>query len=440
MKTTQETFLDDTERWPVEKLDEFQWRKLQALVKYAYLKLPFYHQLYDKAGIKLRDIKRIQDFSRLPIVRKPDIMQARQSSDSFLTGMEVFKENDSATLGMTSGTTGTDFLYCSRRWRRYQGGRLLRAYWWAGLRPGMSMMLTVPAWHCWAAEESYLAQRLGVVGVVPWGTFLPRFAGNILDTILDLHPEFISMFLPMLYALQAECNRRGLELRQAFTGVRCILVVGAPLTPASRQKLQEEFGTDVYAGAGTTEGLIAMECSEHRGYHLFVDTCYLEVVNPTDGNPVPPGERGLLLLTAFNPYGTVYIRFDTGDLGRINPEPCPCGRSWHRIEIYDRLANTFSVQDKKLVPYDVRLCLDEIPELTGMPFSVIRQIAPTDYIWLALQKPLATNLAHLEAKLKEVIRQKLQVAVKAEWVEELPVRWKGAPVIEEAEWRGDRCG
>ncbi|MDO8635427.1 MAG: hypothetical protein Q7R34_04165, partial [Dehalococcoidia bacterium] len=67
MKTTQETFLDDTEKWPVEQLEMFQRQKLQALVRYAYLKLPFYHQLYDKAGIKLRYIKRIQDFSRLPI-------------------------------------------------------------------------------------------------------------------------------------------------------------------------------------------------------------------------------------------------------------------------------------------------------------------------------------------------------------------------------------
>lgn len=435
--------MDQTETWPIEKLRRLRRRRLRALVRYAYANLPFYRRRYDEAGIAPESVKGPVDFARLPMVTKADIRRAREDSGSFLTGMESFPNGDLATIGMTSGTTGTDFLYCNRKWRQFQGGRLLRAYWWAGLRPGMRMMLTVPAWHCWAAEESYLAERFGVVGVVPWGTFLPRFAGNFVDAIRDLRPEFLSMFLPMLYAVQAECRRRGLALHEVFAGVRCVLVVGAPLTPASRQKLEADLGVDVYTGAGATEGLIAMECSEHRGYHLFVDTCYLEVVDPPTGALLPPGERGRLVLTAFNPHGAVYIRFDTGDLGRVVKAPCACGRTWPLIEVYDRLDNMFAAEGREFVPYDVRLCVDEIPELTGVPFSVIRSVprvradraSPTSPLWLAIQRPLSGNLRSLEDSLAAEIGRKLRVKAAIQWVEELPARWKGAPVIDEMEWK-----
>lgn len=432
--TLEESFLDRTETWPAHKTGQYQWRKLTSLLSYAYYNLDFYRQWFDKAGITPKTIRRPEDLSCLPAVHKADIMKCRENSKYF-KGMEILGADDSATIGMTSGTTGTDFLYCSKRWRRYQGERLLRAYWWAGLRPGMRMMLTVPAWHCWAAEESYLIQRMGAEGVIPWGTFLPRFAGNFLDAIIDHRPQFISMFLPMLYALESECKVRGLPMREAFKGMKFILVVGAPLTPSARQSLQDETGVNIFTGAGTTEGLIAMECAQHDGYHLFINTCYVEVVDPSTGRLLPPGEKGRLLLTAFNPYGTVYIRFDTGDLGRINPEPCCCGRTWPRLEIYDRLSNIFFVQGKQLVPYDVRMCLDEVPELNGIPFSVIRQSADTSFLWLALQKPLSDGLRHVEAELQAALHRKLNVKVKSEWVEELPARWKGAPLIEEADWR-----
>lgn len=432
-------FMDQAETWPADKVEKYQWRKLRTLLSYAYDNIKFYRWWFDKAGATPRAMSGTKDLSCLPILRKADIMKCREHSKTFSAGMEALQRDGHATLGMTSGTTGTDFLYCSRRWRRYQGERLMRAYWWAGLRPGMRMMLTVPAWHCWAAEESYLVQRMGAVSVVPWGTFLPRFAGNFLDAILDQRPEFIAMFLPMLYALQSECKRRQISLRQAFRGMRCILVVGAPLTPTARQTLQEETGVNIFTGAGTTEGLIAMECGQHDGYHIFIDTCYVEVVDPVSGKPLPPGQKGRLLLTAFNPHGTVYIRFDTGDLGRINPETCSCGRTWPLLEIYDRLNNIFFVRGKKLVPYDVRICLDKVPELNGLPFSVIRQSRPDSFLWLAVQKPLNARLGQVEAELQKVLKRQLQVKIKAEWVEELPERWKGAPLIEEADWRGT-CG
>ena len=66
------------------------------------------------------------------------------------------------------------------------------------------------------------------------------------------------------------------------------------MTPRSREQLKEELGVrDIFEGLGNPEGLTAMECSFHRGHHIFADCCYVEIVVLLTGSLLPS-----LLLTA----------------------------------------------------------------------------------------------------------------------------------------------
>ncbi|HEX8886847.1 MAG TPA: phenylacetate--CoA ligase family protein, partial [Noviherbaspirillum sp.] len=56
----------------------------------------------------------------------------------------------------------------------------------------------------------------------------------------------------------------------------------------------------------------------------------LEIVRPGTGDPVPEGEVGEVVVTAFNPDYPL-IRFATGDLSAVLPGASPCGRSNVRI-------------------------------------------------------------------------------------------------------------
>lgn len=426
---------DGKESWPEKRLRGYQLRKIKRLLNYAYQNLPFYRRRFDAAGVRPDSLKCLPDFARIPTFTKKDVLKEMREKESFRSGMESADGTEPAVLCMTSGTLGTSFLYLTQRWRSLRGDSLLRAYWWGGLRPGMRMLVAAPAWHSLSVQETRLIERLKVNCVIPWGTFLPRFSGNFLDTLKDTRPDFASMFLPMLFALVAECRRRGIEPRSAFESIRYLLVVGAPMTPRSRERLKEELGVvDIFEGLGNPEGLTAMECSLHRGHHIFLDCCYVEIVDPKTGEPLPPGKRGNVVVTSLIPHGSVYIRYDTEDLGEILPHPCECGRTWPLMEVYDRRANVVEVAGKEVVPYDVRLCLEEVAGLIGVPFAVVRSRKGMDYLRLVIQKPADGDPELLGGRLRSLLKQRLGVDAKEEWTAELPERWKGVTLIEEKDW------
>jgi phenylacetate-CoA ligase len=425
-------FPDDMDSWPEEKLRRYQLRKIRRVLRDAYENLPFYRQRFDEAKIRPDAVKNFSDLTWVPSFTKREVLEAVTKKKSFHTGMEKMESPEKGVLCMTSGTLGTSFLYLPPRWASIRGDSLVRAYWWAGLRPGMRMLMAAPAWHSLAVQETRVLHRLGATCVIPWGTFLPRHAGNFLAAIRDVKPDFLSMFLPMLYALLAECRRRKIPPAEAFRTVRYILVVGAPMTPLSREKLKGELGVnDIFEGLGNPEGLTAMECSFHRGHHIFADCCYVEIVDPKTGALLPAGKRGNVVITSLIPYGTLYLRYDSEDLGEILPHACECGRTWPLMEVYDRRANITRVSGREIVPYDARLCVDEVAGLTGIPFAVIRGERELAYLRLLIQKPSSGELDPIGTQLRARVQEKLQIEVRVDWTEELPERWKGVTVIEE---------
>ena len=108
------------------------------------------------------------------------------------------------------------------------------------------------------------------------------------------------------------------------------------------------------------------------------------------------------------------------------------------MKVYDRRANVLRIAGRQVVPYDVRLCLDELPALVNMPFAVIRSATQMERLRLLIQKPASGNLEEIGARIATLLRQKLDVEATPEWAEELPQRWKGVTVIEEQDWRGTR--
>jgi len=430
-----QNYLDDQDSWSRERVRKLQFRRLKRVLRHAYENLSFYRRRFDAAGVHPDSVKNFRDFSRLSTFAKRDVLQEIREHGSFAIGMEPKNFTQRAALCMTSGTLGSSFLYLPEKWRSIRGDSLIRGYWWSGLRPGMRMLMAAPAWHGLAVQETRVAERLGVTCVVPWGTFLPRYSGNFLDTIIDVRPDFISMFLPMLYALIAECRRRGMDPRQAFDSVDYLLLLGAPMTPRSREKLKEELGVlDVFEGLGNPEALTAMECSRHTGHHISMDCCYVEVVDPKTGEPLPAGKRGTVIITSLIPHGSVYLRYDSEDVGEILPEPCECGRTWPLLEVYDRWANAVRVAGKEIFPYDVRLCLEEVPEFVGVPFALVRGDERADCLRLLIQKT-STDSSELGTRLRVLLKEKFQIEAREQWTERLPERWKGVAVIDEKDWR-----
>jgi phenylacetate-CoA ligase len=90
--------------------------------------------------------------------------------------------------------------------------------------------------------------------------------------------------------------------------------------------IRRVFSSPVASSYGSTEaGYVFMEC-EHGRLHQNAGFCRVDVQPLADG-AASRGVGRLLVTTLGNPWFPL-VRFEIGDIGRISPSPCPCGRSF----------------------------------------------------------------------------------------------------------------
>jgi phenylacetate-coenzyme A ligase PaaK-like adenylate-forming protein len=266
--------------------------------------------------------------------------------------------------------------------------------------------------------------------VVVSGTFLPRFADRIVDAILAFRPRFLTMFLPMVFSILATARRRGLTGENLFAGIDTLVVTGAPITPGMRLHLQELTKVQrVTELAGSSENLLAVDCIHAQGLHLVPDTCYAEVIDRASGPPVPDLERGAVVHSSVIAAGSLYLRYDGGDVGILDRSPCPCGLSSPRIKLLGRWDDCFTIGPHTMLPYDVQLALEsEVPELRGIAFVISKDGLANGMLRLLLVEPEISAAKLLEGA-KSRLSRRFEVAVEIKAVRELPLRFKGVPPL-----------
>jgi len=427
---------DDLDRLSSDGLRRWWARRIRSVLKIAAAELPAYADSFARGGFDPTKFRSLDGLQAVPILTKADVLAAQLRTGSHAVGIERgLAGQPGVTLSLSSGTSGTTYIAHTPRWRRLQGLSAARAHWWAGLRHGGSLILSAPAWHSYAAIQPFVAQHFGMRCVVVSGTYLPRFADRIVDAIRNFRPRFVTMFLPMVFAIIAAAKRQGLSGDRMFASVESLVVTGAPITPGMRSHLSVLTGVGRVAEiAGTSENLLAVDCPRAEGLHVVPDTCYAEVLDPNSHQPVADGQPGMMVSSALIAAGSLFIRYDAGDVGIINHEPCQCGLAAPRIKIFGRWENRFTLGTRTMLPYDIQLALEqEVPELNGAACVIGREALAQHRLRLLLIEPeQAANILLESARIK--LARRFEVPVEIVAVRELPLRFKGVPpILSEAE-------
>jgi phenylacetate-CoA ligase len=303
------------------------------------------------------------------------------------------------------------------------------------LRADTPFLLVAPGWHVYAAVQSYMVERLGLPGVVVAGTYLPRFADRVVDALRRFRPRFLILFLPMVFSLLAEGRRQGRGAGDLFGSVERLTVTGTPITPGMRDHLMQITGVGrIIELAGSSENLLAVECGQQSGLHVVPDTCWVEVLDDA-GGPAAPGERGTVVHTTMVPWGSMYIRYDGGDLGTIDPTPCPCGLPSPRMKILGRAEHAFALGGRRWLPYDVQAAVEEaVPELAGVGFAILSEGLAAGRLSLLFQEPDGGIDAAAQKEVSSRLGSRFGVGVDARWSKTLPLLLKGVtPILSERE-------
>lgn len=409
------------------ELEESQIRNVRRVVAYAYDNCPFYHLRWKRAGVRPGDINSLHDFRRkIPPFTKDDL-RVESGGRDITGGITSSAPDDIRGYAMTSGTTGVNtFIGLGSGFlETFVEQVAMREYWMAKMRPGMRAFLVPAGWHFLGIAQNMVFTKLGVTCLSSWGTLFHRFLPDIMSTVQALHPDYFLGLPWVVTELMQECTKAGIEPRKLFADVKYMSLAGEPVTPGFRKKILDETDVvDVFESAGSVDGLWGgTDCYVHDGHHIWMDQIFSEVVDVEGKDTVQGEDRGRIITTNLRLGGPLYVRFLGEDLVSKVREKCECGRTHERVELYDRLANSFRVRSRMLTPYDVSTVIEDV--CGHRLFTVVNPELDSGKLRVRVDKgSKAEDWSSLAEGLDGLSRQRLGIGMEVEWVD-----WRRLPFI-----------
>src|SRR6195256_706320 len=252
--------------------------------------------------------------AKLPVTRKSDLAELQRVERPF-GGLNATL----AQLGKVFVSPGPIY---EPEGRGRDWWRTARALFAAGFRPG-DLAINTFAYHFTPAGSMLETGALALgCTVVPTGTGQTEMqAATLADLRASAYigtPSFLKLIVEKADELKADIRL----LKKA--------AVGAEYLPAPLRAAMGERGIRVLQSYASADlGLIAYESDALEGM-ILDEALILEIVRPGTGDPLPEGEVGEVVITAFNADYPL-IRFGTGDLSAVLRGPSPCGRTNTRI-------------------------------------------------------------------------------------------------------------
>ena len=101
-------------------------------------------------------------------------------------------------------------------------------------------------------------------------------------------------------------------------------------------RVRSALGVETRNMYGTSElGSVAVSCDNHRAMHIIESFFEVEIFR--DGKMVQDGQIGEVVITDLTNTAMPLIRYKVGDIGRILPGACACGRDTKRLEVLGRV-------------------------------------------------------------------------------------------------------
>jgi len=324
-----------------------QVQLLREMVQYVSIHSSFYKRTLRKTRIGYKDLHSVDDLSLLPITRKDDLQEAHQD-------FYCVDKKEVADIVSTTGTTGNPvFIILTKGDLRRLAQNEVRSFACAGVTPKDTIHLAITLDNLFMAGAAYYS------GIVDLGATVYRVGmHNAERQILlfrQLKPTGImtvpSFLLRLGQAMKAQSIRpQSLTLKKAILVGESIRDKEFHLSGIG-ELLQNIWPMDFYSTFGNTETAISFcECSCKRGAHEHSDFIMTEILDE-QGNVVPDGGLGELVLTTLQVQGMPLLRYATGDITFKISQPCRCGRNSCRIgPILGRKANMLKYKGTKVYP------------------------------------------------------------------------------------------
>lgn len=315
---------DRVETLPQEDLKHIQLARLRSLVRRVY-RVPFYRRLFEERGLKPSAIRSLDDIVRLPFTTKNDLR------DNYPFGLFAVAREKLVRIHASSGTTGRPTVV------GYTKSDLLT---WSDLvarvaaQAGVTTRDTVQICFSYGLFTGGFGLHYGLERI--GAAVIPASAGNTMRQIQMMRDfETTALVSTPSYALYMAEQMEASGVDPRSLSVRLGLFGGEPWSEGMRTVIEERWGmkaTDNYGMSELTGPGVAGECHLACGMHIAEDHFIPEIIDPESGEPLPPGEKGELVITTLTKDALPLIRYRTRDITSLDYSPCACGRTTVRMQ------------------------------------------------------------------------------------------------------------
>jgi phenylacetate-coenzyme A ligase PaaK-like adenylate-forming protein len=305
-----------------EALRAYQLRGVNETVDYARRNAPFYRRRL--ASLPAAPLSALSDIARIPFTTPSELIDDP-------SGFLAVRQDDVARIVTlrTSGSTGE-----AKRLFFTEGDLELTVdFFHHGMstlvRPGQRVVVFLPCERPDSVGDLLVrGLRRMDVHALPYGPVTdPLHAARAVAS----YQAHCLVGIPT-QVLAVARTRRGCAIGKS--SIESILLSTDYVPRAIAETLEEVWGCRVFTHYGMTETGLGggVECEALDGYHLREADLYFEVVDHETGEACPDGARGEVVFTTLTRRGMPLIRYRTGDIARIIPQPCPCGSCLRRME------------------------------------------------------------------------------------------------------------
>lgn len=303
------------------KIEEFQSKKLEDILKYAVHNVPAYsHMKYDNSKSPQ------QNLLEFPITDKGYYRSKEKSA------LSLEKDELNYYKSSTSGSTGESFFFLLDMERHaWAMAAKYRTDAFCNIFPNDSR---ASLWGASFDNKNKKSFKKRVNSYLTPFTFMSSYnmseeqLFNYVELIKKRKPKLLISYSTPLVELASFCKNQDVK----FPFLKAIISSSEQLHDFQKEIVEDAFGVKVYNRYGTREfGSIAQECSEHDGLHINSERVFIEILND-ENKPCDIEEKGQLVITDLDNKVMPLIRYKVGDFAAWSgTDLCQCGRGLPKL-------------------------------------------------------------------------------------------------------------
>ena len=380
---------------------ELQALQLKRLKKTLHQvnKVEFYRNRLSGAGVKISNIRSLDDIQKLPFTKKQDLR------DGYPFGFFAVPLKEIVRIHTTSGTTGKPTVvgYTQKDLDSWSD-LIARNMTMIGIgKDDIFQNMVNYGMFTGGLGFHYGAEKIGM-------TVIPSATGNTkrqIEMIMDFGVTTIHCTPSYAMHLSEVAEELNANLDSLKTGI-----FGAEAwSETMRNSLEARLGVTAYDSYGLSELFgpgVAFECPERDGLHIWHDSYLVEIIDPKTCERLGDGERGELVVTPLIKEAMPLIRYRTGDVTMMFEDGCLCGRSQKIARITGRSDDMLVIRGINVFPSQIEHVLLKIPEVGNQFMVYIDRINHMDEMTVEVEinrEYFSGELADLANIQKKVVKE-----------------------------------